>query len=197
MTKSFLKIFVDKNTETSQDTLRVMESLESQPILKCKKCKDVFLATHLKNHGCFASDSEKRGGTDLNRQCCVLDGDVPCSNSILCRVHSLDEKKKIKNRLYPVNLLIQILKNENKNKKVVTEIVTEKISDLDLKKVYKIINELQPVIVYNEEEPNEKIKKIFEQIKSGKEEQQMIKPPEIIPPEQPRRKKRGPNRLTP
>ncbi|KRH94680.1 Nuclear protein Ataxin-7 [Pseudoloma neurophilia] len=123
----------------------MMRTREDVPYLKCKKCKDVFIASHLTSHHCYSENSELKSGTDLNRQCCVLDDGIPCNNSILCKTHKLNEKSQIIGRLYPVNLLIQIVKKENQMKKQTFDLIPESVDEEDILKACKIIEEIKPV----------------------------------------------------
>lgn len=137
-----------------------MRSREKVPFLKCKKCKDIFIASSLKKHFCYTQNNDSKSGTDPNRQCCVLEQGVPCNNSILCKTHNLEEKNQVPSRLYSVNLLIQIVKKENQSKKQIIEPSIEPIDNQDLQKALKIIDNIRPVINY-QEDPDKEFSSIF------------------------------------
>lgn len=140
-----------------------MRCKEKIPFLKCKKCKDIFIASGLRTHFCYSQNIECKSGTDPNRQCCVMEQGVPCSNSILCKTHKLEEKIKIPSRLYSVNLLIQIVKKENQLKKNITEPYIEPVENQDLQKAFKIINDLRPVINY-QLDPDKDLSTLFSKL---------------------------------
>lgn len=132
-----------------------MNAAESNPILKCKKCKDIFIAERIASHACYKLEDEPikshkiKTISSIDRQCCVVEGDNPCTNSITCKIHSLEQKNQIKGRLYPVEILIQIFRKENAKKKEIETEIKEPVDDQILQKVCKIIHDIKPIVNYH------------------------------------------------
>lgn len=107
------------------------EKQESSTVIKCKVCQDIFYDTHASTHTCFLSYVKKKKAIDPTKNCSVED----CRYGLNCRVHSLEEKRKVK-RPYPFDLLSKNL-NVKKKKVAVCEV------DED---ILRMVNNVQPVV---------------------------------------------------
>ncbi|KAM0685162.1 Ataxin 7-like [Conglomerata obtusa] len=109
--------------------------------IKCKLCKKIMNV--IPNHVCFISYTQKRKkqqiALDLQRHCGVItdtDGE-PCRNALSCRLHNVDEKRKVLGRLFNLDVLAKIQKKKKEKVKEIVEIDDE---------IKEIIAGIKPVV---------------------------------------------------
>ncbi|EJW04875.1 hypothetical protein EDEG_00945 [Edhazardia aedis USNM 41457] len=132
---------------------------------KCKICEKIMPLNTLNSHFCFNLcsqslakrkkrneenlDLEKHCGVDIvNDQTKEIVG--KCKNGFTCKIHTLDEKRKVLGRMYSVDMLIRIINDDKirKKKKSVFKVKkNEPAIEVD-ENTKTIIKDLKPVVTY-------------------------------------------------
>jgi hypothetical protein len=134
-------------------------------VLKCKSCGETFYAIYSINHPCFkpreaksedkafsknAKKKKKKQNTPINleKHCGVLNestGEM-CRKNISCKLHTIEQKKGVPGRLYPLEILLKMKQDERRKDKVISvEDTSEEITPLDDAIRCKILG-IKPVV---------------------------------------------------
>lgn len=155
-----------------------MSTAHNIPVLKCKMCNDMIIASTIAHHHCIKlnqkdeKDSKSDRSFSVDQYCAVLENDTPCRNSITCKYHSIEQKNKVKGRIYPVEDIIKILKREKAKVKGGTAAKKHKLDPVIKEKAMEVVKNIKPVIEHKHwdqkyEREIKEIKNIFSLIKKN------------------------------
>lgn len=100
-------------------------------VIKCKQCKELFYMNYFSSHECFflpnaeiKKSKRSNDSLDLMKHCGVIDSNQnPCKNGFSCRLHTLDEKRKVEGRLYSLDVLLKMTHEDKKKTCKIKEVV--------------------------------------------------------------------------